>query len=179
MQIAETSRLILRYFTRDDLDALTEIRADPEVMRFSLSGSQTRSQTRSFIEDTLLSYDMNGFGLCAVIDKANHHLIGYCGLLVWTEVDRQREIEIGYRLARSSWGKGLATEAAQATRNDGCDRLGFTRLISVIEAANVRSIRVAEKVGMRYEKDTQIKGIPVQIYAMQRLNQLVERTDPR
>jgi len=69
------------------------------------------------------------------------------------EVERRREVEIGYLFLRPLWGQGLATEAAQACRDHGFLRLGFTRLISLIDPANVTSRRVAEKVGMTQEKE--------------------------
>ena len=64
------------------------------------------------------------------------------------------------------WGKGLATEAAIATRDYAFARLGITRLISIIDPENVRSIRVAEKIGMQYEKDVVFQSLPVRIYAI-------------
>ncbi|BAZ22240.1 putative acetyltransferase [Kalymmatonema gypsitolerans NIES-4073] len=165
MKIAETPRITLRHFTQDDLNALTAILADPFVMRFSLSGPKTLKQTQSLLENVLASYENQGRGLYAVVHKDDQKLIGYCGFLE-QEIDGQREIEISYRLASAYWGKGLATEAAKAIRDYAFSQLGLTRLISIIEPENIRSIRVADKIGMRHEKDSRIRNLPVRIYAI-------------
>ena len=163
--ITETPRLILRHFTHYDLDALAPILADPQVMYFSARGIQTREQTRKFINWILSSYQEAGFGLSAVIYKDNYQLIGFCGLLVW-ELKPQQEVEIGYRFATKYWGKGLGTEAAIAVRDYAWNQLDLNRLICIIQPENKRSIRVAEKIGMKYEKKTIFIDLEVVIYSM-------------
>lgn len=79
MQILETPRLTLRYFTIRDKAALVPILGDAEVMRFSIIGVHDRQQIRQFIEQRLLSYLEWGFGLYAVVHKQDRELIGYCG----------------------------------------------------------------------------------------------------
>jgi [ribosomal protein S5]-alanine N-acetyltransferase len=167
----ETPRIILGLFDRNDLDALAPILADPQVMRFSLSGPKTKEQTQSTIERILLSYEKQGWGLYSIFHKFDQKLIGYCGFFS-QQIDEQPEIEIGYRLAPAYWGKGFGTEAAKATRDYAFNQLGLTRLISIIEPENDRSIRVAEKIGMRYEKDSSFGNLPVKIYAMDYLREL-------
>lgn len=166
--IAETPRLRLRRFTLADTEALAEILGHPEVMRFSTAGPMTREQVGTMLRDRVLAaYTRDGFGLWAVESKAEgRSLLGYCGLLVW-DIDGRREIEIGYRLARSAWGQGLATEAARATRDDAIRRLGFRRLISLIDPANTASIRVAEKNGMRLERQIVKWDRPINVYALE------------
>ena len=163
--VAETERLILRHFCESDIDSLAKIRADPEVMKFSLSGPYSLEQTQKLVEHILSSYKSNGLGLWAAVHKADGKLIGYCGHFV-QEIDGQREIELAYRFAKEYWGKGLATEAAKATCEYAFRQLGLNRLISIIEAENIASIRVAEKCGMTYEKDAVFHGQTVRIYAM-------------
>jgi RimJ/RimL family protein N-acetyltransferase len=67
-------------------------------------------------------------------------------------------VEIGYRLRRSSWGNGYATEAARAVRDYAFTVRGRKRLIALIDPSNAASLRVAEKIGMHYEKDVLLKG---------------------
>ena len=167
--ITETPRLILRYFTLDDLDDLAPILADPQVMYFSARGVQTREQTRKFINWMLSSYQEEGFGLYAVIYKKNYQLIGFCGLIVWIFKQR-REVEIGYRLATKYWGKGLGTEAAIAVRDYAWNQLDLNRLICIIQPENNRSIRVAEKLGMKYEQNTVFMDLEVLIYSTSKDN---------
>lgn len=164
MIVAKTSRLILRYFTLDDLDDLTPILADAEVMQFSLSGVITRSQTEEFLQWILDRYQKYNFGLYAVIDRQDRRLIGFCGLLVW-HFEEHIEIEIAYRLAKAYWGKGRGTEAAIAVRDYAKNMLGINRLICLIQPENIRSIRVAQKLGMHYEKNIVLQGLNVRIYS--------------
>ena len=169
MIVTETKRLILRYFIPSDIDRLAKIVADPEVMRFSETGVKNRAQAEDFLDWMLYHYQKYGFGLYAVIDKESSELIGYCGLLLWT-LDNHREMEIGYRLATDYWGRGLATEAAKAVRDYGWQLTKSDRIICIIEPTNYNSIRVAEKLGMKYEKDTVFKNIKVRIYSLMRPN---------
>ena len=163
--VTETPRLILRYFNHDDLDNLAPILADPKVMYFSARGVQTRKQTKKFINWMLSSYQEEGFGLYAVIHKENKQVIGFCGLLVWL-FKQKREIEIGYRFATKHWGKGLGTEAAIAVRDYAWNQLNLNRLICIIQPENNRSIRVAEKMGMKYEQNTVFMDLDVKIYSV-------------
>jgi [ribosomal protein S5]-alanine N-acetyltransferase len=184
--IAETDRLILRQFTWDDLDAIAAILADPEGMKYIGAGvPKTREEVSSWmtvwIEDgvygwspktlqrvpqLLRAVERNAhFSMWATIDKASQQLIGRCGLLAWN-LDGQLEVEVGYHLARPYWGRGLATEAARTIRDYAIDRLGFDRLISIINPDNIPSQRVAQKIGMCHEKDTLVRQMPVRIYSM-------------
>ncbi|WP_036486159.1 GNAT family N-acetyltransferase [Myxosarcina sp. GI1] len=161
----ETPRLILRYFTPDDTDALTAILSDPKVMQYSISGTKTRSQTQEFIAWILSSYQKYGFGLYAVTEKETKQLIGYCGLLVWY-FEEITEIELGYRLATAYWNKGLATEAATAVRNYAWQQLKLNRLICLIQPENLRSIRVANKLAMKPEKNLILHELNVKVYSI-------------
>jgi ribosomal-protein-alanine N-acetyltransferase len=107
-------------------------------------------------------------GLWATIFKETGRFIGRCGLLPWT-IDGQLEVEVAYTLAQEYWGLGLATEAARGIRDYGFERLGLSRLICLIDPANQASRRVAEKIGMRLEKEVDGidgDGIPTLIYAI-------------
>jgi RimJ/RimL family protein N-acetyltransferase len=181
MTIAETDRLLLRTFGLADLDELAPIMADPEVMRFSDSGAWSRERTVRFLRGCIEDYseDRWGFGLWAVVHRADGHVIGYCGLSRFDDVDGVPEVELGFRLSRDYWGMGLATEAASAVRKDAFGRLGLTRLISMIEPANTASIRVAEKIGMSREKLIRKWGRPVLVYAVESRPPPTERAAAR
>jgi len=163
--VEETPRLILREFTGEDLPALTTILGDPRVMRFSVSGPLSRDAVAQFLQRSQAVYAEHGCGLWAVVERATHELLGYCGL-VWQEVDGQPELEVGYRLAPAWWGRGIATEAALAARDHALVRLGRNRLIALIDPANGASRRVAEKLGMHLEKETTFREIRVQVFAL-------------
>jgi [ribosomal protein S5]-alanine N-acetyltransferase len=165
MQILETSRLTLRYITARDNQALMRILGDEEVMRFSIIGVHNPRQIKQFIEQRLLSYLEYGFGLYALIHKQNQELIGYCGFFIQS-IEEQKEVEVGYRLAQSYWGQGLATEAARAVVEYGQQRFNFQRFVCLIETGNIRSIRVATKLGMKLEKKLIYHGLDVAMYSM-------------
>ena len=165
--ITETSRLRLRTFEDHDLDPLWAIFADPQVMQFG-PGTRNRDQTREWIEKVQATYRERGFGLWGVIHRETGKLIGSCGLIPQV-VDDAPETEVGYRLTPHFWGQGLATEAAVASKQHAFNGLGIERVISIIEPANARSIRVAEKNGMSFEKETVVWERRVRIYAVHRL----------
>ncbi|MBW4534998.1 MAG: GNAT family N-acetyltransferase [Pleurocapsa minor HA4230-MV1] len=165
MQILETSRLTLRYITSRDAEALMPILGDAEVMQFSIIGVHSKKQIKQFIEQRLISYMEYGFGLYGVVHKQNQELIGYCGFFIQS-IEQQKEVEVGYRLARKYWGQGLATEAAQAVVEYGQQRFNFQRFVCLIEIENSRSIRVANKLGMTLEKKIIYHGLDVAMYSL-------------
>ena len=139
-------------------------------MRFSVSGTRTREDSRAkYLSGCLARYSRDGVGQWAVVRKSDGALIGECGICV-QQVDGGREYEISYRLRRDCWGQGLATEAAIACRDYGFTTAGLSRLVSIIEAENVASIRVAEKMGMRFEKNALFHNIAARIYSISKLS---------
>lgn len=150
--ILETPRLILRHQVLTDLDDLWSLYCDPEITKYIPDAPRTREEAKEELE-----WHMNGhpkhpqLGLWATIHKESGKFIGRCGLLPWTIEDRQ-EVEVAYTIARAHWGQGLGTEAAQAILEYGFGKLNLSRLVSLIEPENVASQRVAEKIGMLYEK---------------------------
>ena len=113
----ETKRLILRHLEKYDLPALTELLGDAEVMRFSADGSLDAAEAATWLVEQINVYTReNGLGLFAIARKMDSAFIGYCGLAEMTDIEGRSELEVGYRLARSAWGNGYATEAASAIR---------------------------------------------------------------
>jgi len=162
-----TAHLKLRRFTDEDLDAIEPILSHPEVMRFSLSGPLDRAKCAKFLTWCQESYRQHGAGLRAVEYRATAQMIGYCGL-AFPHLDGTDEVEIGYRLHPDYWRRGLATEAAAAIRDYAQQVRRHRRLISIIQAENTASIRVAEKIGMHYEKDILYKDqVTVRIYSLE------------
>ncbi len=144
----ETARLRLRRFTLQDLDALTGINSDPEVMRFIGNGNPaTPAQTKAALDSILNHWEKHGFGLWAVEQKKDRSVAGFCGLKY---LDRTEEIEVGYRLARNFWGMGFATEGGSASLRYGWDVLKLQRIVAVVQPGNSASQRVLEKIGLRF-----------------------------
>jgi ribosomal-protein-alanine N-acetyltransferase len=166
MAILETVRLILRPLTMDDVEDLAEIYADPEVMRY-FEGTRSLEETRERLAGSIEEYARTGVDFMATIHKEDGRFIGRCGLL-WQVIDGLQEVEVAYMLARPYWGRGLGTEAAVALKEHGFRDFGFKRLISIIDPDNIASIRVAEKNGMRYEKEIDFHGHRCSLYAVYR-----------
>ena len=164
--ILETVRLILRPFAADDLDRMTQLMANKDFMRFSM-GPMTREQTQSLL-DKVIGRERDGIpSQFAMIVRSSETLVGYCGFFP-QEVDGNMEIEIGYRLRRDCWNRGLATEAARTVRDHSFRDLKLERVISLIHPENHASRRVAEKNGMILERETTFRSFPTFVFAITR-----------
>jgi ribosomal-protein-alanine N-acetyltransferase len=167
----QTPRLILRPFREGDIDRLAELMANPDFMRFSL-GPYTRERTQGVL-DKFLSWEKAGLpSPFAVVLRGNTEVLGYCGFLHHPEVPE--EVEIGYRLHPDYWNRGLITEAAQAVRDHGFRDWKLPRVISLIHPENIPSRRVAEKNGMKVEKEITFRGFPTLVFAITREEWLAE-----
>jgi [ribosomal protein S5]-alanine N-acetyltransferase len=173
--VLETTRLVLRPLSMEDLDEIARFVADPETMRYiGAGGPRTREQAQVSLERMIASFQTRGFGQLGVERKEDGALLGRCGLLVWdpatwtlTDEDRAEvEIEVGYLIGREFWGNGYATEAATAVRDWALAELGLKRLIALIYPENIRSIRVAEKLGMEPEDEIDFFGHRLTRYAL-------------
>lgn len=158
----------MRRLLPDDLTELLALYADAEVTRYIPDAPTTAEQARAELE-----WHVNGpaghpqLGLWATIDRATGRFVGRCGLLPWT-IDDAQEVEIAFLLARDRWGQGLATEVAEAIRNYAFEVLGLSRLVCLIDAEHRASIRVAEKIGMVFEREAHDELVPFHIYAVHR-----------
>jgi [ribosomal protein S5]-alanine N-acetyltransferase len=159
----ETQRLILREFQPEDFRDLAPILADPQVMRFSPTGTVSITQTQARIKGFIACYKEFGFGKWAVILKESNQLIGYCGIAV-EQIDGKDEKELGYRLNSRYWGRGLATEAASAAIKCGLEKFNLPCVLGIVERENIASVRVLEKVGMRHQKTTIFHEIEMDLY---------------
>jgi RimJ/RimL family protein N-acetyltransferase len=165
--ITQTERLIIREFQVLDIEALAQILAKPEVMQFSLDGVLSNKQTAVKIQSFLDSYQKNGYGKYALIHCQSRRLIGYCGIAV-EEIEGKSENELGYRIDSDFWGQGLATEAAKACLEYGFDKFKFDDVLGIVEPENQASIKVLEKVGMEFVKESTWRGKVVCIYKAMR-----------
>ena len=147
----DTERLVLRRFTEADEDNLVELDADPDVMRFITGGRATpRDEIRDQILPAFLRYydRYAGFGFWAAIEKATGRFIGWFHLRPRQGGDSD-DPELGYRLTRTAWGKGYATEGSRALVDRAFAELGVERVFAETMAVNVASRRVMEKAGLR------------------------------
>lgn len=146
----------LRALTPGDLTALRAVFGDPEVMRHSDSGVRDDATVAEWIARHRAMYP-GGLGKRAICLAGVEGPIGYTGLV--RDLDRHRpdELEIGYRLARAWWGKGIVT-AANRLAIAATDRPNAARIVAIIDPGNVGSIAAARKLGMTYRREAMFPG---------------------
>ncbi|HUC25087.1 MAG TPA: GNAT family N-acetyltransferase [Streptosporangiaceae bacterium] len=147
----ETQRLLLRRFSAADADYLVDLDADPDVMRFVTGGIPTsRAEIENEVLPAFLGYyeQYEGFGFWAVIEKASKEFLGWFHFRPRADAV-PGEVELGYRLRKSAWGHGYATEGSRALIRKGFTELGVQRVVAEAMAVNKASRRVMEKAGLR------------------------------
>jgi RimJ/RimL family protein N-acetyltransferase len=148
----ETERLLLRRFTSDDVDELLALDDDPEVMRYVTGGRATpREEIERDVLPAFLGYYRRypGFGFWAAIEKSSGQFVGWFHFRPEDEAVTD-EVELGYRLRRSAWGSGYATEGSRALIDKGFAELGVRRVVAFAMVVHTASRRVMEKAGLRY-----------------------------
>jgi RimJ/RimL family protein N-acetyltransferase len=164
MCLVETARLQLRTFTFDDLDNLATLLADRAVMRYVGEGKPaTRQETAAALKSIIRHWERHGFGRWAAIDKETGTFVGFGGLRSF-----EGKPELVYHLAKSYWGRGLATELALASLRFGFEEHQFARIVALAKPDNAASIRVMEKAGLRYDRHTNYLNIEVVQYGIGR-----------
>ncbi|UQA97616.1 GNAT family N-acetyltransferase [Streptomyces halobius] len=156
MVTLETPRLVLRRWREDDVVPMTAVNADSEVMRWIGDGSvRDEQQTRDGIEVMEREWEAQGFGLFAVEIRSTGELAGFTGLSVPDFLPEVLPaVEVGWRLGRSHWGQGLATEAAAAAVRFGFEDRGLKRIVSIAQVGNDASERIMTKLGMHPVRET-------------------------
>src|ERR1051325_1049676 len=147
--ILETEHLSLRAFIEVDAEPFFKLNTNPDVLRFVPDKALVDvDQARQMLLDhPIADYQKHGFGRCACILKSSGENIGFAGLKYLEELG---EVDVAYRLMPAYWGRELATEAAIASVRFGFEKLGLKQIIGLVMPANVASIRVLEKTGLRY-----------------------------
>lgn len=169
MQI-ETQRLLLRPLVPADVNALVQIWTDADVTRY-MGGPREPEKVRASLTEDAQANPPPLFDLQPVVEKANGIVVGDCGIIEKI-VDDRAEHELVYVFAKSAWGKSYATEMAQAIKEYASEQMGLTRIIALIDPDNVVSQRVAEKVGLRYERETlRPSGKRMRLYAAEKFKE--------
>lgn len=142
----------MRGWTDEDRPPFADLNADPEVMEH-FPARLTRAESDALVDLIMRHFDQHGFGLWAV--EAEEGFIGFTGLAVprfhvdWMDHRQQPVVEVGWRLRRSAWGRGYATEAARACLHYAFDELEREEVVSFTVMGNSRSRAVMERLGMR------------------------------
>jgi RimJ/RimL family protein N-acetyltransferase len=165
MAVLETGRLLLCRWESDDWLEFYSISSDPDVVRYIGDGIPWSEQrTREFVERQRILLAIRGFCRWKLVSRGTGEMAGFCGI---GSLHGLADFEIGWWLAKRFWGQGLATEAARIALNDGFERACLPRIISLAQSANIGSIRVMEKIGMRREREMEFGGRSVVQYAAQ------------
>jgi len=152
----ETTRLILRPFTPDDLDEAYDVfESHPDVWKYDPGHQRTREQRAVIIMNYASSNLVDGEGNLAITLKEERALIGYVGLQLYilpTEPIASPEVELFYKLGKPWWGQGYAIEACNAMISYAFEDLSLGRLVTVVSRENEPSIRLMKKIGMNIEE---------------------------
>ena len=151
MTVLETERLLLRYLSSEDAEFILELLNEPSFIRnIGDRGVRTIEDANSYIVNgPVASYAKNGFGLCLVKLKETNESIGMCGLI---RRDTLEDVDIGYAFLPKFWSKGYAVESAQAVKEYAKNVIGLDRIVAITDPENEGSIRVLEKIGLKFEK---------------------------
>jgi len=161
----ESERLLLRWLREADFDQFARMCRDPDVMRFLGGELTTDIDVWRQMASIMGHWYFRGHGIWAVEEKSTGNLIGRIGFIYpigWPA------FELGWTLARESWGKGYATEGAQRALQYAFTEMGRDHVISLIAPANVASARVAQRLGEKIEGQTELLGKEVLIYGIGR-----------
>ena len=162
-QILSTERLILRKFTPQDAQGFYNLNNDPEVLKFTGDLPFSSVMEAEVFLKNYDAYEKYGIGRWAVILKSNLEFIGFCGLKYHPDKDI---VEIGYRLFKSFWGQGFATEAAKASIQYGYKKLGYRKIFAHVHQKNIASQKVLEKIGMTKQQDILYDDQPAILYTI-------------
>jgi [ribosomal protein S5]-alanine N-acetyltransferase len=163
----ETERLILRAFEPErDADQMLEVYGDPAVMRYIPEGLyRSLTAVRATLERYAREQESRGFSFWAVVERSGGQVIGDAGFGIFRQTG---DVELGYTLRRDRWRRGYATEAARACLDAGLAHLDAARIVAVVDEENLRSSRVAERIGMSLAETVELHGRPHRLFALRR-----------
>ena len=167
MTVLETDRLVLRKLSVDDAEFILELLNEPSFLQFiGDKGVRTLDDARAYIlHGPVNSYRRHGFGLYLTALKEGAVPIGICGLL---QRETLADVDIGFAFLPAFWSRGYALEAASAVKAYGFDTLGLKRIVAITNPDNAASIKLLEKVGLKYERMIKLteEASEIKLYAV-------------
>jgi len=155
----ETERFILRDIEESDVQGIFDLDSDPDVNEFlGKKPIKTLQEAEQRIADVRAQYKKNGIGRWAIEDKATGHFLGWSGLKYEEEVREYGYYDLGYRILKKHWGKGIATETALASLRYGFETMNLSQISGGAEAAHIVSNHILQKVGLRFVESFQFDG---------------------
>ncbi|MCT3649472.1 GNAT family N-acetyltransferase [Elizabethkingia anophelis] len=153
--ILETERLLLRELNSDDAGDFFNLNENPNVIKYTGDKAfQNIDEAREFLEN-YQDYRLNGYGRWAVMSKENNEFVGWCGLKYNSSTD---ETDVGFRFFEHYWNKGFATESAGACIDYGFKNLNLNTVVGRAMQDNAASVKILEKLGMKYVRDFEFDG---------------------
>ena len=166
MNVLETDRLVIRKFSTDDAEFILELLNEPSFLHFiGDKGVRTLADAREYIlQGPMASYELHGFGLYLTVLKEGAVPIGMCGLL---KRESLADVDIGFAFLPGFWSRGYALESAQAVKIYGLNTLGLKRIVAITNPDNLASIKLLEKIGLKYERMIRMSadGPEIKMYA--------------
>jgi RimJ/RimL family protein N-acetyltransferase len=159
-----TARLILRPLTGEDLEPLHHIMSEKDVLRYFPNPDRpSLDRIQGIITRQLKHWEEHGYGWWALELRSKNGLIGWSGLQFLPETE---ETEVAYLLGKAFWGRGLATEAAQAGLRYGFENVGLESIVGIVHPENIASQRVIEKLGMSFVDQARYFGMDCYHYSI-------------
>lgn len=162
--IFETPRLLLRHFTEHDAHLIYKLNSDPDVLKYVHEPLlEDEDGARKILNKIILPQYQLNLGRWAIHVKSDFEFIGWCGLKYIEEIGI---IDLGYRLLKSAWGREYATEAAQYTIIYGLRDLKLETITGTAHTENIASIKILEKIGMKFIKMDVLDEVPVKVFTL-------------
>ena len=167
MSVIETDRLVLRKPATDDAEFILELLNEPSFLHFiGDKGVRTLDDAREYIrQGPMVSYESHGFGLYLTLLKDGAVPIGMCGLL---KRESLADVDIGFAFLPAYWSRGYALESASAVMRYGLETRGLKRIVAITNPDNEASIRLLEKLGLKYERMIRLAedGPEIRLYGL-------------
>ncbi|APY07194.1 GNAT family N-acetyltransferase [Winogradskyella sp. J14-2] len=159
--ILETNRLLLRELSLSDAENIYNLNLNPDVIKYTGDTAfKSIEDAHKFLKN-YLDYKLNGYGRWAVMQKKTNSFIGFCGLKFNPE---DNQTDIGFRFFEDMWNRGYATESARACLDYCFERYNLKQIIGRAMKVNLNSIKVLEKIGLKYKKDIELDGEEAVLY---------------
>ncbi|OCK50186.1 acetyltransferase [Chryseobacterium sp. CBo1] len=163
--ILETNRLLLREFDISDAENFYKLNSNLNVIKYTgNSAFKDINEAREFLEN-YSDYQRNGYGRWAVINKSTNQFLGWCGLKYDEDLD---ETDIGFRFFEHFWNQGFGTESAKACLDYGFNELHLKTIVGRAMKENMASIKVLEKIGLKFEKAFDFDGQEGVVYKIEK-----------
>ena len=145
-----TSRLVVRLLRKADFPSFHLMQSNPNVMQYTTGKAMTEAENEADLNDVISKYSLpnNDFWVWAIVTQSNQKMIGTCAIV---PTESEGEMEIGYRLLESEWGKGYGKEITIALISFALENIRMERLVAIVDKENQASVRILEQSSLKFE----------------------------